>query len=117
MAKFERRVYVRENRFYPETRISADGVYWHDITVLDFSAGGLKFTIDENVEYKIDDDLFLKVETHEFPMEIVDVQVKVCRAERTGDGKIIYGAVFIALTPEQHINIDEVILYRKRYTL
>ena len=117
VTKFERRVYVRETRFYPETRISADGFDWHDIIVLDFSAGGVKFIANDKTEYKIGDILLFRVETHEFPMEFMDVQMEIRRAEHASDGQIIYGTVFIGLTSEQHINIDETILYRKRHLI
>ncbi|MDR0223175.1 MAG: PilZ domain-containing protein [Oscillospiraceae bacterium] len=114
----ERRAYIRDNcdeDSFIGSKISADGRNWLDVEVFDFSAGGLKFCLGKDSEYKTDDVLYFELVIDEFPTQIeIKAQIIIRRVEHHSDGQVFYGAAFTKINPNLRICIDEIILYKKR---
>jgi len=110
--KEKRRAYIRDNYLNSDAEISADGVKKTRAVVSDISAGGLRFRANE--EFKNGDVLHLKMTIGELPREInINVQIKIRRVEPS-DGETFYSVSFVDLSPELRIQLDEMILYKKR---
>ena len=114
MAEMEkRRVYLRDNYLNSDAEISGDGVKKTCAVVFNISAGGLKFR--SNKEFKSGDILHLKMSISELPREInINAQIKICRVEPDENGETFYSASFVDLSPKLRIQLDEIILYKKR---
>lgn len=108
-----RRAYKRDINFCNDAKVSLDGTIWHDATVFDISAGGVKFLT--NILFDIDDDLWFELEVPEFldKQEMI-VKGKIRRQEDDELGKFVYGVSFEDMTESMRVSIDESISFKDR---
>ncbi|MCL2693834.1 MAG: PilZ domain-containing protein [Oscillospiraceae bacterium] len=109
----DRRVYKRDGNFTSDAKVSLDGVVWHDASVFDISAGGLKFVT--NIIFDVGEDLWFNLELHETFLSSDSTKLKgtIRRHEDDQDGKFVYGVSFKDLCKKIQIGIDENIMFKE----
>ena len=109
-----RRAYKRDSCDRSNVRVSMDGNIWHEATVFDISAGGLK--IVTNIIFDIGEDLWFNLDIPEFlSKRQMKIQGTIKRQEEDDEeGMFVYGVSFKDLSEAIRIGIDENILLRER---
>lgn len=110
----EKRSYIREEQFYSKFKISKDQKHWQDGKIFDLSAGGLKFYAVG--DFKIGDTLWFDITIHYLVFQSkMRLEGEIRREENHQNHETLYGVAFKNLSPEMGIQIDEIILLKKRF--
>ena len=105
MDLYDKRSYQRGEHFYIDARVSRDQIRWRKAIINNLSSGGLQLMTDES--FAVGDKLWFDLTIQGFFSEF-DMKVNgEIRNEKKIDGKNAYGVVFLNLSHDKKILIDE----------
>ena len=108
----ERRSYLRDSESMASAKISWDGKKWDKVTIHDISAGGLSFHSAETFE--AGDVLWFDLLLSDFAATSeFDIFGTIRRVQTVNKG-FIYGVSFDNAEEKVKIQIDEMLMYKKR---
>jgi len=101
----ERRLYQRGEHFYIEAKMSRDKNRWKKATISNLSSGGLQLVTED--KFEVGDIIWFDLVVQGF-FSMLETTVKTeIRNKKAVEDKFAYGAVFLDLSPDKKIFIDE----------
>jgi len=101
----ERRLYQRGDHFYIEAKFSRDQIRWKKATISNLSSGGLFLIAEERFE--VGDHLWVDLIVQGFFSSFETKVKSEIRNEKKINGHYGYGIVFLDLSHDKKIIIDE----------
>ena len=81
---------------------------WHEATLTDLSAGGLRFTTDEPVELGVQLEFELRLSIRQAPFVL---RGRVASEQLLSAASTEYGVALVDLSPEERVEVDELVRF------